>query len=310
MEYNSIGILITEDCNARCKMCCDSRGLVRGKTLSMNELDIILENIKQCEEIHTIGITGGEPLLYPDLIEHILNYDYGRKVEKTIKTNGFWGKNKEKAKEFIDKNKDNIHFISFSYDEFHKEFISLDNIKNIIDISNDYNIKTEIVGCFLNEGMQPGDVLNELEDYIYKTNYKYQPVINTGQANNFDEGKFVKLLNTDKHDIRCITPYASELLINPQMEVYPCCSQVVENTILNIGNLNDESLSSIIESIKHNKIFHTIFTQGFQPFIEFMDKHNIDYNKRLSSPCELCSFIFKNDWFMKLISDEKFYECV
>ena len=34
-------------------------------------------------------VTGIEPMLYPDLVEHIIN-DYGRKVGITIKTNGFW----------------------------------------------------------------------------------------------------------------------------------------------------------------------------------------------------------------------------
>ena len=27
MEFKGCGILLTENCNARCKMCCDSRGL-------------------------------------------------------------------------------------------------------------------------------------------------------------------------------------------------------------------------------------------------------------------------------------------
>ena len=89
MEFNDIAILLTENCNARCKMCCDSRGLVKGKTLSIDELDIILHNISQCNEIDVIGITGGEPMLYPKLIKYITDYDYGRKVSVTIKTNGF-----------------------------------------------------------------------------------------------------------------------------------------------------------------------------------------------------------------------------
>ena len=92
MEFKGCGILLTENCNARCKMCCDSRGLVRGKTLTIEELDLILKNIKECPSIDLIGVTGGEPMLYPDLVEHIINFDYGRKVGITIKTNGFWGK--------------------------------------------------------------------------------------------------------------------------------------------------------------------------------------------------------------------------
>ena len=43
MEYNHIAILLTENCNAHCKMCCDSRGEVCGHTLTIAELDVILK---------------------------------------------------------------------------------------------------------------------------------------------------------------------------------------------------------------------------------------------------------------------------
>lgn len=144
MEFKGCGILLTENCNARCKMCCDSRGLVRGKTLTIEELDLILKNIKECPSIDLIGVTGGEPMLYPDLVEHIINFDYGRKVGITIKTNGFWGKDINKARNFIERNKSKIKMISFSYDQFHKEFIDLQNILNIVDIANDLEVSTEI----------------------------------------------------------------------------------------------------------------------------------------------------------------------
>ena len=101
MEYNSCVILLTENCNAKCKMCCDSRGRVIGKTLSKEELKLILDNIKECETIDVVGITGGEPMLYPELIEYIFNYDYGRNVGLTIKTPGFWGCDKDKAKTLL-----------------------------------------------------------------------------------------------------------------------------------------------------------------------------------------------------------------
>ncbi|SES98290.1 radical SAM protein [[Clostridium] polysaccharolyticum] len=106
MEFDSCGILLTENCNARCKMCCDSRGMVRGKTLSQEELDQILQNIKECGTITLVGVTGGEPMLYPELVEHILNYDFGRPMRFTIKTNGFWGKDTAKARKFLEKYKE------------------------------------------------------------------------------------------------------------------------------------------------------------------------------------------------------------
>lgn len=108
MEFKNIALLITENCNARCKMCCDSRGVVCGKTLSVDEIDYILNNIKDVHEIESVGITGGEPMLYPELVKKILNYDYGRSMSVTLKTNGFLGKNKHKAEEFIRENKNKL----------------------------------------------------------------------------------------------------------------------------------------------------------------------------------------------------------
>ena len=85
MEFTSVAILITEDCNARCKMCCDCRGIVRGKTLSDEEITLILNEIRNTSSIGHIGITGGEPLLYPKIITKILEFDFSRDV--TIQLN-------------------------------------------------------------------------------------------------------------------------------------------------------------------------------------------------------------------------------
>jgi len=47
---------------------------------------LILSNIKECEEITTVGITGGEPMLYQDLVEYIFDYNFDR----NMKSEFFW----------------------------------------------------------------------------------------------------------------------------------------------------------------------------------------------------------------------------
>ncbi|CEO88651.1 hypothetical protein SSCH_2290003 [Syntrophaceticus schinkii] len=66
-------------------------------------------------------------------------------------------------------------------------------------------------------------------------------------------------------------------------------------------------MESIIKSIKHNNIFYTLFIEGFNPYIEFMKNNNIIYPKEISSPCELCEFLFKDDWFMRELYEKDFY---
>ena len=308
MEFNSIGILITEDCNARCKMCCDSRGLVRGKTLSDKDLDIILGNVKECVTINDIGITGGEPMLYPQIIDKIFNYDFDRGVKFTLKTNGFWGNKTDKTEDFINRYKDKISKISLSYDDFHAEFIDVEYLKNIIGISKKYNIPTEVVACCLKSTSTPGDIINQFGESAYLTQFCYQPVINTGSAKLFNDNDYIKTLDINSDDIRCINSVTPTLLITPKLDVYPCCSQVIENTILNIGNLYECSLSDCIERIKHNYIFETIFSEGFKPFINYLKKQNEELLEEMSSPCEFCEFLFKDDWFIKKLSDDEYYE--
>ena len=291
-------------------MCCDSRGLVQGKTLSEEELNEILNDINKCSLIKTIGITGGEPMLYPELIEQIMQFKFNREIKIGLKTNGFWGKNKNYANEIIKKYSQKISYISLSYDEFHMPFIDVECLKNIILTAKDYNISSDVVGCFLKNRKSPGDILNLLGESAYYTKFCYQPVIETGSGKTFARDSYIKLLDTNKNDIYCISTIETDLLINPNLDVYPCCSQVIENTILKAGNLKENNLNDIISSIKHNYIFNTIFTQGFTPFIQFLSKNGIDYPLNIASPCELCEFLFKNDWFMKKLMDEHYYESI
>lgn len=308
MEFRSLAILLTEDCNAQCKMCCDSRGLVCGKTLTETELISILENIKENNNINHVSITGGEPLLYPELIDVIFNFDFSRNVSISIKSNGFWGNDISYAETIIKKYHNKLSRISLSYDEFHKEFIDIQSIKNIINISKDYNIPSEVVACSLKNTLTPGDILNELGESAYLTKFYYQPVISTGSAKIFDEKDYIKLLDTNKDEIRCLSSIDPDILVNPKLTVYPCCSQVIENTILNLGNLKDETLNDIILNIKQNYIFSTIFTEGFTPFLNILKDQKIKYPRELASPCELCEFLFKDDWFLKLLTQVGYYE--
>ncbi len=310
MEYNHIGLLLTENCNARCKMCCDKRGQVKGHTLTREELNLILKRIRDYTPIESIGITGGEPMLYPDLVEYLFQYDFGRIMNFSIKTNGFWGAHKANARKFLKKNRGKIASISFSYDEFHREFIQIEPIKNIIELCTDLKIHTEVVGCFLRDSTTPGEILDEFGEYAYLTKILYQPVIKTGAAKDFPDNKIIKLIDTEKHDIKCMITTIQDysLAITPKLDVYPCCSQCIENTILCMGNLKTHTLTEIVENITYNKVIHTFFTEGFAPFIKLLQKKHIDFPKKLSHHCEFCEFLFHNDWFLQILENEKYYK--
>ena len=87
--HKAIGINLTYRCNLNCSYC------YIGDYLNKNEvyksrIDISLEDIKRRVEdfeIDTIFLTGGEPLLYPNL-EELLDYLYTKNIQVNIATNG------------------------------------------------------------------------------------------------------------------------------------------------------------------------------------------------------------------------------
>lgn len=133
-------------------------------------------------------------------------------------------------------------------------------------------------------------------------------VIATGSGKLFEENSYIKLLDSDNDVLRCVGCIEPNILINPRLEVYPCCSQVIENTILQMGNLNENSLKEIITDIKSNYVLNTVFTEGFTPFIKLLEDNKIDYPHKLASPCEFCEFLFKDDWFLQLLASVNYYE--
>ena len=76
--------------------------------MSVSSLDFVLEQIKKTRKIEGLGITGGEPMKAVDLVEMVLGCDFGRPMLISLKTNGFWGEDYGKAKDFIQEYRDSL----------------------------------------------------------------------------------------------------------------------------------------------------------------------------------------------------------
>lgn len=299
MVFKNVGIAITERCNAKCQMCCSSCGTLDqiGLTMTSYQLQSLLGQIRDVPFIEEIGITGGEPMLFPDLVRQVLDFDFGREMRVGIKTNGFWGENKKRASEFLEEYAAKLDSLSFSYDEFHRDYISLNAIKNLIELAWERKIPTEVVGCFVAGSVTPGEIMDEFGDSIYKTRFKYQPVFRTGLASDFPEDSFISLYSPDQEDLPCMAGRQGSLLVTTAMDLYPCCSQVVQNTILKIGNLKEQSLSDAIETALGNRLIVELITEGLAPFVKALEG-KLELSQGITIPCELCGSIFEDGRYL------------
>ena len=94
-----LGLLLTYRCNARCRHCCVSAG--PELTDVMNEADV-LSYVDQAAAIPlgpaALCLSGGEVLLYWDLVERILRHARGKFQTISLITNAFWATSPETAR--------------------------------------------------------------------------------------------------------------------------------------------------------------------------------------------------------------------
>lgn len=271
--------------------------------MSDASLHLTLEQIKGTDKIRALGITGGEPMTAVELVEKILLYDFKRPMQISLKTNGFWGANYDDAKNFIQKYRKSLSGISLSYDFFHKEFMPVEAIRNIINICWDFKVPSEVVGCYIKGEESPGKLLNVLGDEAFKTEYKYQPTFRTGLAKNIPDDCFYKLYKASDKFLPCVGAQKPSLLVDPNLDVFPCCSQIVQNTILRVGNLKENSLAEQIEMIESNKLLVSLFTKGLSEFVNCLDENDIS-ESGYSAPCEICEALFATPKYLKRIYEK------
>lgn len=90
-EYKfNLYIKITDYCNAKCPFCSNQSSIPKKENIDLNKLEIVLKELYSKNLLSRISITGGEPLLYIDRLNTILNkiFEVIPNAFVTINTNG------------------------------------------------------------------------------------------------------------------------------------------------------------------------------------------------------------------------------
>ena len=93
-EFN-LYIKITDYCNAKCKYCSNQLSKPGKENFDLKKLEIVLKELNNKVNLNRISITGGEPLLYIDRLNNVLNkiFEVLPNARVTINTNGINFKN-------------------------------------------------------------------------------------------------------------------------------------------------------------------------------------------------------------------------
>lgn len=203
-------IKITDSCTADCMFCANKGSEDFGK-LDFKKIEYVIRYLVSKNAIHSIGITGGEPMVNPEKLNDLMNliYSIDKNLEIQISTNGY---NFLELKNFDRINElESIHISRHHYDDnVNYEIFQTHNVASMEDIislqeflddKKIININTLVMKDYIDSLKEIKKMLNHVgETGVYKNGfvslmkcnpYSIEKFINFNDIfNNLDENFF------------------------------------------------------------------------------------------------------------------------
>jgi len=315
--WRSAGLLLTYKCNGACEFCyyncCPEKNGLMPVDMAISAWQSLKILAGDSAKVH---ITGGEPFLYWDRLQEILEEAGNQNLGKVdlIETNGFWASNekiiRQRLKRLVELG---MHRFKISTDPFHQEYIDIELINRLAEIAN------EILG--------PERVLVRWQKYLEdsakmkslspaKREQKYISAMNdypcrfTGRA----AGRLAELVASKPIDAFASMNCKSDLLgakgvhIDPFGNVFSgTCSGII------IGNVNQTRLEDIWKQFgpSGSEFINTLFNLGPYGLLEEAGKLGYKKAKLYADKCHLCThirrFFFDNGLEKSIIGPAECY---
>ena len=142
--WRSAGLMLTYKCNCACEFCYYNCDPDKGGLMPVDTAISAWQSLKiLAGDSAKIHLTGGEPFLYWDHLQEILEQAQQQNLGKVdlIETNGFWATNDKIVKQRL-KRLDELGMNRFkvSTDRFHQQYVDIEPVRRLAEIA------TEILG--------------------------------------------------------------------------------------------------------------------------------------------------------------------
>ncbi len=275
LKLTTINIVTGFKCTFSCDHCCTDSSHINDLKLNNDDMS----RIKSTLYSHNFNIlfTGGEPTLYPELMNEVISLAQDDS-KINITTNGWFIENS------IDKTLSNIKRLSsvlLSYDKFHKHL----NEKQIQDLSS--YCKDHDIEFALSVSLQsPLDLstLSALKTFNGRVIYGKIEKCGRAKKNNVAYRYFE--FDDSVLDKKC--PNIGSITYFPERGFSVCCSNLSLNS-------NDSFMyHDTIEEHLNSDFYKNLSLKKFGELLHLYCDETPDFYPLYSSPCGICESIHKN----------------
>ncbi|MCL2894470.1 radical SAM/SPASM domain-containing protein [Brenneria tiliae] len=184
-------------------------------------------------------------------------------------TNGYWVKSYEKAYSRLFKLKaPGLKHLNISHDKYRKEYVHTEYVKNLLDAAVQLGIATTLV-MVTTKGDKIGSIVDDLGNGLYGTSLNVSPCLPVGAASDYQDESFDRIM--DVKVLRCV--YGGNMVVGYDGTVFPCCSQVIYDTGLGLGNYKNMDLKEVVHNIENNALLYLIRNEEMN-FLSTLPKIN------------------------------------
>lgn len=275
--------------------------------------------IKELLPFKTLGLvvfTGGEPFLLREELRKTIAFASAHEILTRIVTNAYWATSKEKAKKILCELKAaGLTEINISCDDFHQEYIPLENIKNANDAALEENVPALLALRECPEGKITSDFL---ASFLGVPLHQYQKGTENPNNNIFLPGKNVPIKtgvwdhppgDVDGQWAFWKDPcplVLSKIIISPQKKVEICCG-IASSSIVEfcIGSLEEEGLFNILQKGNEDLIANWLALAGPASILDFVlsKDPSLDIPISYVNSCHLCNELFTREDVRRILRD-------
>jgi MoaA/NifB/PqqE/SkfB family radical SAM enzyme len=293
--WNSMGLLLTYRCPARCEFCYYNCGPEKSGLMSIENAIAAWQGlIRIAGQYAKVHITGGEPFLYWEHLQQLLSTaaKLNLRPPDMIETNGYWAANRTEIIERLSfLNSHNVRRLKISYDPFHAEFVDYSKVKLL------YETACQILGDgkvlfrwqqYLKEPPQFAGLSEDQKLSMFLESCKKYPCRFTGRA----AGRLAQRL-ADKELEQISTENCKKAFLNSKsIHIDPfgnvfngVCSGII------IGNINEKPLDELWQTFNpaNEEFLNVLFNNGPVGLLEKATKSEYKKRRLYANKCHLCT---------------------
>lgn len=315
--WRSAGLLLTYKCNCACEFCYYNCGSDKGGLMPIETAVGAWRSLKiLAGDSAKVHITGGEPFLYWDHLQEVLQAAKNEKLGKVdlIETNGFWATTEQISAQRLRRLDElGMDRLKISTDPFHQEYVDAEPVRRLAQIASDVLGSSRVLvrwRKYLDDPTEMKGLSPAEREQMYLRAMKDYPCRFTGRA----AGKLAELVASKPIEalaaMSCKTGFlgAKGVHIDPFGNIFSgTCSGII------FGNVNQMPLEEIWKHFgpTHNALIDMLFNCGPVGLLAEAEKRGYKRADFYAGKCHLCTqirqFFFDNGLHTSLIGPAECY---